>query len=194
MPKRKNSPEKKVNTKEQFLKYKFVFQSFIRFTNWESDNILIILDKYARPVILGLLKILYPQMNFWVKIKSEINTMHEPAWPKLHQINLDVRNISESEPPHAADEKMVKSINVYADIKMYYDYFNPRDGDGWKMEIFFHKPDLNDSNIIQFETNSHTIENKISVFIKQEYIYLLKDLEKLLNIIFDKQAKIEEDK
>jgi hypothetical protein len=77
---------------------------------------------------------------------------------------------------------------------MYYDYFNPRDGDGWKMEIFCHKPDLNDSNIIHFEANSHSAENKISVFIKQEYLYLLNDLEKLLNIIFDNQAKIQEDK
>jgi len=172
----------------QSKNFKFVFKVFNEFFTWKDDSILLPLEKYCLILAEKILQFLEPQKSFMTTLIEEKNTLGGSIWPKYHNKYFVITEKQE------ITGHFDKKTPFYAEIRLTFDYFNPRDGDGWTMNVHFQSPDSRGDYDFEISTHSHYIENKLCIRIKNGKEDFLKDIENILNEVFNEKTEIQIDK
>ncbi len=162
--------------------FKFVFAGYRGFSSWVSDEIVDVLRDAGERIAAGALAMLCPRgMSFETSIITETNTLQGPGWPRERTVRLESRPAE------------MGAVSFFARVGVVYEYFNPRDGDGWTLEIAIHETGKKTEPIMQFSANSHTIEEKLALSIDPGWIGSIRNIDDILRRVFDDESTLREE-
>ena len=175
---------KNMNKPEQYKILLTHFSSLYENVN-EFDKIIDILEKPCIDIATGILHILEPAKTFSPQTESETDTLNGSLWPKERTKTIIFKEKTLCDRP----------INRHhALINLRYDYFNPRDGEGWMARIFFEEPVKEPDYKFYFYCQSHHIENKLCLSVdrlEESFFFQIQDF---LNTLFHDHTGFQEDK